>query len=950
MSDSAEVKTILLVEDDRAHAVAIEDVFLRVSGEFDLIRVESLSEARRFLREYVPDLVVTDVHLPDGLGLQLLKEDQLGRICPVIVITSRSNEQTAVEAIKAGALDYLPKRSDCLAQLPEVARAALKQWLLLQERRAAEQELHKFKALTDNAAYGVVIADRQGAITYCNQGFAEMHGATVDGILGADLSLFLDDSSNSAVHPALQLLSNQDSFSSRQCTHRCMDGRTITVLLNGVAIRRDYDQEASLAVTVQDISDLKRVQQQLRNFRTITDSAGYGAAIVDTEGTLVYVNESFASLHGYTVGEIIGQNRSLCWADRDIGRMRQLDDLARRRGGFVNQEVHRKRKDGTIFPSAMNATIVHDDSGNLLYTSITAIDISEQIRIRNIQQENAERLAHLVEELETARLRAEEAVRAKSQFLANMSHEIRTPMNGIIGMTDLSLATDLSEDQREYLTIVKSSADNLLRLINDILDFSKMEAGRMELDTVEFSLRETLDEALRPLALRSSQIGIELITFVDPLVPDALVGDPGRLRQIIINLVGNAIKFTGEGEVVVRVELEASSDVPMQFHFSISDTGIGISPDKLDRIFECFVQADGSTTRKYGGTGLGTTISKQLVEMMGGRIWAESPTNETGTGGPGSTFHFTARIKAQTAPFRPVVQSDDAELRGHRVLIIDDVETNRRLFEILLRQWGFEVDTAIDGPSGLKKLDDACQGGKPIDLLMLDIMLPGMDGFDVARRIREDRNHDSLAILALSSDHRKGELDECNRLTIAGFLRKPVNQSTLYDAVRKALGTATKVESASQLSEARPEFAPDCGPVDTDSRVLIAEDNKVNALLARRLMEKRGWDVTTVGNGREAVEAFRAGSFDLILMDVQMPILGGFEATAEIRTLSGGHPGEISIVAMTANAMDGDRQACLEAGMDAYISKPISATELYRIVDRLMRPISSTQPEGNKEP
>ncbi len=946
MTEGSHTQTILLVEDDCSHAAVIEDAFFRDHGEFGVIRVDSLGNARRFLNEYEPDLVVTDLYLPDGVGLQLLTEDHLGRKCPVIVITSRSDERIAVEAIKAGALDYLPKRSERLAQLPDVARAALKQWRLLQDRRMAREELRKFKALTDNAAYGVVIMDPAGEITYCNQGFAEMHGATKVGVMGADLSLFLDDDGSSSAHPALEWLRDEDSFSGCQCAHRCIDGRSIKVLLNGVAIRAEDGERSSLAVTVQDISDLKRIQEQLRNFRTITDSATYGAAIVDTEGALVYVNEAFARLHGYTVGEVIGQNHSICWADSETERRRRLDDLAQRQGGFVNQEVRRRRKDGVSFPAAMNATIVRDESGNLLYTSVTVIDISEQTRIREAQQENAERLAHLVEELETARLRAEEAVRAKSQFLANMSHEIRTPMNGIIGMTELTLASELSDDQREYLNMVKSSADNLLRLINDILDFSKIEAGRMELDEVEFSLREVLDEALRPLAVRARQDGIELITFVDPLVPEALIGDPGRLRQVIINLVGNAIKFTHQGEIVVRVELEASSNSPMQFHFSIADTGIGIPPDKLDHIFESFTQADGSTTRRYGGTGLGTTISRQLVELMGGRIWAESPTNRTGVGGPGSTFHFTGRIKTQEAPFRPLTAVDDAILRGRRALIIDDIETNRRLFEILLCDWGFRVDSAADGPTGLRKLRDAHRSGNPIDLLLLDIMLPDEDGFDLAARIRRDSTYDALAILALSSDHRQGELAQCERLGMAGFLRKPVHQTTLYDAVRKALGTAKPPEPANLSTDQSVEGPHESPSANLDRRVLIAEDNKVNSLLARRLMEKRGWCVTTVANGREAIEAFKSGGFDLILMDVQMPVLGGFEATAEIRALPGGRSGEIPIIAMTANAMDGDREACLEAGMDAYISKPISATRLHQAVERLVRPAPTVEPQG----
>ncbi len=798
-----------------------------------------------------------------------------------------------------------------------------------EELRAGEETL---RVISDAALDALIMMDSSGQVGHWNAAAERMFGYAREEILGRDLHELL------APPHARELYENAIPH-----FHRTGQGAAIGKVLEMEGVHKDgrrFPVELSVAAArlrgdwsavgiVRDITERRRVEASLREselrFRRITTNMIDLILETDAEGTIVYVSPSTSAETGYTEAEMLGRPALDFVQPVDFGKAE----------ASLHSVYETRNPDGTEFRC-------RKADGNDLWLESKVnplLDEDHGVRGALIACRNISRRKEAEEELLQAKEAAEAANRAKSEFLANMSHEIRTPMNGILGMLDLALRSGLKPRQHELISLANSSAETLLRLLNDILDFSKIEAGHLELESAPFNLPEVLGDATKQLALRAHAKGLELTLAIAPEVPDVLVGDSGRLCQILLNLVGNAIKFTAQGEIAVRVERESQDDAGVILRLSVRDTGIGIEPEKQQKIFAPFTQADSSTTREYGGTGLGLAICGHLAQAMGGRIWVESRP------GLGSTFCVNARLGVSAGVLdRP--SRRQMTLDGLPILVVDDNATNRQILDELLTRWGLKPTAVEGGRAALAAIRRAGDAGDPYRLVLLDMMMPEMDGFAVAERIGRAPEPAGTAVVMLSSADRAGDAERCRTLGIAAYLRKPVKASELLDSILAVLGAEplAQVEPPAPMPGAPP-------PPSRRLRVLLAEDNPVNQRLAVALLEDRGHTVVVANDGREAVEILDRESLDLILMDVQMPRMDGFQATSAIRAKEAGAGRRIPILAMTAHAMKGDRERCLAAGMDGYISKPIRAEQFLAVVEGLDPTAAGPHPEpkGKRE-
>ncbi len=841
----------------------------------------------------------------------------------------------------SGSLDkeFILLNQSMIAAAEEVNRYRTRMEDLVQRKtRDLEKSLEglseserRFRSMVENGSDIISILNRDGSRRYVSPSIERILGYLPEDLAGKSAFDVIHSEDRERLLDAFVQAAKTGKTISSECRILHKNGSWRNIQIVGKSFLDDPAIEG-IVLNSRDVTERNRAEEVLRFTQFSVDHAADPVYWMDSNARFIYVNEAACKCLGYSPDELLTMTVHDIDPDFPPEVWPTHWNELRERGSFMLESHHRTRT-GRTFP--VELTLNHMQFEGKEYNCAFARDITErkqaEIELLEAHQEMGKTNSQLEQAIQHANLlalKAEVANVAKSEFLANMSHEIRTPMNGVIGMTGLLMETDLSPEQQEYARTIHSSADTLLSLINDILDFSKIEAGQLDLEVLDFDLRTTVEDVADMLAMRAHDKDLEFSILIHPDVPALVKGDPGRLRQILINLTGNAIKFTEQGEVHIRVAVDEEAESHALVRFSVIDTGIGIPEDRRDRLFKSFSQVDASITRKYGGTGLGLAISQQLVRIMGGQIGFESKE------GMGSKFWFTLDLEKQ-AKARPPEKILPEDIREARILVVDDHATNRLVFREMLRSWGCRFEEAGDGEKALEALRKASVDRDPFRIALVDMQMPGMDGKTLGQQIKQDPDIWDTRLVMLTSLGSRGETAQLQQIGFAAYLTKPIKISQLYDCLVTVLGVAP----ADPGMRDRPIITRHTLREEKKRRVriLLAEDNVVNQKVALRILQKLGYRADAVANGREAVSALETIPYDLVLMDVQMPDMNGFEATELIRDPDSRvlrH--DIPIIAMTAHALKGDRERCLEAGMNDYLSKPVTALALNEVLEKVL--------------
>ena len=874
---------------------------IRVNSEFNRVFRYAREEA---LGQLLDDLIVPQDFYDEAVSitkraangervaLETIRQRKDGKLIDVSVLASpimTGDEQVAV---------YLIYRD-----ITEMKRA----------EEALRESEERYRSVTEAAPDPIVVYDMEGKVTYLNPAFTSVFGWTLEESLGTRID-FVPKQNWPETREAIERMLHGETIQSMETKRLTKHGSLLDIQVSSSTFMGPDGNHAGSVVILRDVTEKKRTEAQLmrtRNFlQNVMDSSIDGITTTDLRGNIISFTPKTLEMLGYDQAEVIGEKAYLMYSNGIDDAKNIMKELTAK-GELRDHEMRLMKKNGELIDMNLSASLLRDERGEVIGTLGIYRDITERKR--------------MIEELQQAKEEAEAANQAKSQFLASMSHEIRTPMNAIIGMADLLRETHLTPEQQQYVQVFGSAGENLLSIIDDILDISKVEAGHLELEQIDFDLKEVVEKAVDVISIPAHEKGLELVYRMLPHVPTDLLGDPVRLRQILMNLIGNAVKFTEQGEVFVEVktqtsEFKASGTGYVELLFSVADTGIGITPEKLEVIFDSFTQADLSTTRKHGGTGLGLTISKMLVELMGGCIWVESKE------GQGSTFYFTTKFRVQAEPKR-VAQALPVDTKGLKILVVDDNATNRLILREMLSGMGALVSEAEDREHGLAELRRAADSDDPYNLLLLDCHMPGADGFEVVESIGNNLPVTDMTIMMLTSDRRSHDVVRCQKMGISAYLVKPVKGSELLEAISTAMSKTDRVTE--EVTARKPPELKYLQPL----RILLVEDTEDNVLLIKSFLKKTPYQVDTAENGEIAVEKFTSEKYDLVLMDMQMPVMDGYTATREIRKWEGKQGLKATpILALTAYATKEEEQKSLDTGCTAHLTKPIKKAKLMETI------------------